>query len=238
MKAGGQSSLLFLLKGNGDLVDAVLDRNQGGNKLERGLKAMIADRLSNGIEVEVIHETSQGTAAFRKELEKGRFGAEVGKLGRAPDIVLLSLHADLQPSEVGYNKGDGPAFAAAFESDMLEAIRRIKNDMESHIIILNASTVDPSKNVSNYHTVTEEPLTLLAQRLNLVLMRLSFQEGISIIDADRLIAEVGAANHVLGFLDYSVQACDAICGELMRIIEDYGFFDDRPLVMQVGRRNE
>jgi hypothetical protein len=66
-------------------------------------------------------------------------------------------------------------------------------------------------------------------------MELSVREGISVIDVERLVAEHGASRHVLQAGRYSPQVNQAICQELLRVLEDIGFFEDRPLVMQVGR---
>jgi hypothetical protein len=69
-----------------------------------------------------------------------------------------------------------------------------------------------------------------------MLVGVSHDEGISIVDVDRLIAELGAAGNVDGPAAYGPEACARIAAEIVRIIDDYGFLDERPLLAQVGAR--
>ena len=76
------------------------------------------------------------------------------------------------------------------------------------------------------------------QQLNLAVMELSVLDGISVIDVDRIVAELGGREHVQEFLSYSPDARAAIRDELVRVLEEYGFFEPRPLLLQVGRRGK
>jgi hypothetical protein len=114
-------------------------------------------------------------------------------------------------------------------------IRLVKQASGAHIIVFNCSPLDPTDQVHNYHR-TDDTLSVRAQRLNFALMQLSTLEGISIIDVERLVAELGGDQHVLQPLLYSAEAYASMCGEFLRVLEDIGFFETRPLVMQVGRR--
>jgi hypothetical protein len=67
-----------------------------------------------------------------------------------------------------------------------------------------------------------------------MLIDVSHDEGISIIDVDRKIAEVGGDHAVTGAARYSEVGCLAIVDEIIRIVEDYGFLDDRALMEQIG----
>ena len=58
----------------------------------------------------------------------------------------------------------------------------------------------------------------------------------SIVDVDRILAELGGTSHATGAFQYSLQACDLICAELFRIMQDIGFFEHRPLIPQMGRK--
>jgi hypothetical protein len=71
---------------------------------------------------------------------------------------------------------------------------------------------------------------------NLALYEISVLEGISIIDVDRMIAELGAENHVVGPMTYSDAAYHHITQEFLRVMEDIGFFEHRPLMLQIGKR--
>lgn len=228
MKTAGR--LRVLLKGTGDLVDCFLERGKGGSKLERGIETLLSERLGTNFEIIVTHEPSTCSEVLARDLQARAWPGSL-----VPDIVVLSLHSDLFGADGEVSVGEGASFASSIETSLLKAIRSIKEDIESHVIVLSASTIDPGIQVSDYGLMSAEPRPLLAQRLNLVLIRLSFQEGISVVDADRILAEMGAADHVVDFLDYSPEASAAICGELFRVIEDYGFLDERPLVLQKGR---
>jgi hypothetical protein len=74
--------------------------------------------------------------------------------------------------------------------------------------------------------------------LNLVVVDVSHSEGISVIDVDRKIAEVGAENAVVAPSRFNEVGCGVIAGEVVRLIEEYGFLDERPLLEQVGARGK
>jgi hypothetical protein len=69
-----------------------------------------------------------------------------------------------------------------------------------------------------------------------VLVELSMREGISVVDVDRVIARVGAGRCVERLGHYRAEGATAVVEELDRVLADYGFFDDRPLLEQVGQR--
>jgi hypothetical protein len=219
-----------LLRGNQHLIDATLSRADGGSKLSSGVRELVAAH-AGGVQLEVTTEPCRGVASYLQALRSGPEGGEGSTPTAAftfePDIVLMSLEPDLL--------AEPPTDADRFRADLHEVIRLVKQELGSHVIVLTASTIDPHETVSNYHGLDPEPASLRAHRLDLAVMKLSFEEGISLIDADRLLAELGAAEHVKGFLDYSPAACEALCAEFVRVIEDYGFLDHRPLIPQVGR---
>ncbi|HLF04737.1 MAG TPA: hypothetical protein VI855_05920, partial [Dehalococcoidia bacterium] len=115
-------------------------------------------------------------------------------------------------------------------------IQEIKHRLGAHVIIYNCSSVDPEDTMSNYHGIKADPVALRIHKLNLALMQLSIREGISIIDVDRLIAELGGEQHVIKAMTYSNTALEAMGKEFLRVVEDIGFFEKRPLVMQAGRQ--
>ncbi len=81
-----------------------------------------------------------------------------------------------------------------------------------------------------------EPISLRIQRLDLMVIGVSHEEGISIIDVDRKVAELGAGGNVVAPMVYGPAAAAAIIDETMRVVADYGFLDDRPLLAQVGAK--
>lgn len=105
----------------------------------------------------------------------------------------------------------------------------------THIIFFNVSSVVPGELVHNYHK-TEKSTSLNIAKGNFELFKLSITEGISVIDIDRLIAEMGADENVKGCGQYSDAAYNAINEEFVRVVEDIGFFEERPLLKQVGRK--
>jgi hypothetical protein len=124
--------------------------------------------------------------------------------------------------------------AAEFQENYIRLIRVIKADAGAHVLVVNCSSLDPDDDVCNYHG-REDTLALRTHRFNLALMEISAREGISIIDVERLISELGGQQHVFRGMQYSKSACEEICGEFLRVLADIGFFEKRPLIAQVGR---
>ena len=128
----------------------------------------------------------------------------------------------------------GVTQADQFEENLLRIIKFIKQQVGAHVIVYNASPFDPDDKLYTFRGV-DDTFALRTQRFNLALIRLSLAEGISIVDVERLVAELGASEHVTRPLRYSGQVYTAACGEVMRILEDIGFFERRPITMQVGQ---
>lgn len=213
-RMGGQETLRVLLLGNGQLRDIMLSRADGGQKHNLGLAELVAQKHATTLEV---------LRAERPSMSRLDISASLSDQLRLADIVIWSLAPDVL---------EGVA-SETFLTSATSAIDAMK-EHACHVLTLNASTIDPTQVVSNYHEI-EEPFTRVAQRLDLALLELSISLGISIIDADRILAELGAAEHVLGPLDYSTAASEALCAETVRIMEDYGFFERRPVMAQIGK---
>ncbi len=222
--------LTVLVKANADVADAVLSHSDGGGKLDRGLSDRIA-AAHPGVRLKVSHHPSGGFAELRAELESGTSPM----IEQSPDIVILSVADDaLRPSGDGFGSEQ---FVNRIRDDLVAAIELIKQHAGAHVLVAGVSTVDPSDQPSNYHDRSEEPFTLRAHRLNLMLVYVSHDEGVSVIDVDRLLAELGAAAGVEAAARYSKDGCERISDEIVRVLDDYGFFDDRPLLAQVGARH-
>jgi hypothetical protein len=125
-------------------------------------------------------------------------------------------------------------------SQLKETLERlvavVKQRLGAHVIAFNASSFDPDDHVHTYRGV-EDTLAIHVQRLNLALMKASVYTGMSIVDVDRLIAELGGEQHVVQALQYSADAYRAMREEFVRVLEDIGFFEHRWLTMQVGQRS-
>lgn len=213
--------LKFVVKDAEGLRDVVLSKADGGQYLEKGLKECLSEVSADSV-YEVVVEDFSGVESL---LGGGAITAG------SPDIVILSLAAEMERLKGLDNPDDD---VAAVRADLVAAIRRIKEELGAHILVTNVSTLDPSDPVFTYHGVEEQPWTLRGHRLNLMLIGVSHDEGISIVDVDRKIAEVGGDRAVVGAARYSEVGCQTILEEIVRIVEDYGFLDDRPIMEQVG----
>ncbi|HEX5095551.1 MAG TPA: hypothetical protein VFX21_06035, partial [Acidimicrobiia bacterium] len=112
-----------------------------------------------------------------------------------------------------------------FRSAMAELITLL-SQTGVYVVVLNGSTVVPD-DVAHCYRDGEETPALIMHRLNAALMELAAGEGISILDADRVIAELGGEHHVTGLLSYSDVANDALCAELVAILNESGYLDGR-----------
>ncbi|MEX0795877.1 MAG: SGNH/GDSL hydrolase family protein [Acidimicrobiia bacterium] len=221
-----RQSIKFVVKDAELLADVVLPRAEGGNHLEYGLKERLS-ALAEGIDFDVEVEEYSGLRSLLEDLASENPALATS----APDVVILSLAAEMDRlKEVGASE----TALAAVRADLVSAIRQIKEKVGAHILVTNVSTLDPANRVFTYHGVTEEPWTLRGHRLNLMLIDVSHEEGISIIDVDRKIAEVGGDSAVTAAARYGQPGCEGIVEEIVRIVDDYGFLDDRPLMEQVG----
>jgi hypothetical protein len=221
--------MTIFIKGNADIVDATLSRSSGGAKLNEGVEELIRKAYPD-VQVSVQSEPSSGFGDLRSELESG----DATMISVGPTIVILSLADDIRA--LG-SRGATPDEAVNnVRSDLVAVIDLIKDKVGAHVLLATASTLDPSHEVFNYHGLDEEPLSLRAHRLDRLAVEVSHDDGISVVDVDRKIAELGGATGVAAALDYTAAGCEVIAGEIVRIIEDYGFFDERPLLAQVGAR--
>lgn len=207
-ETNGGSTVRILIKGGADLSDCLLAESKGGTKLARGLEELLLERLgAEGMGVEVVHEPRPHISQYLLELDG------IGSDNEPADVVVMSLFPDVV----------GSSDLGQFLPMMTRAIQRLR-ERGSEVVFLNASTVDPADQVSKYSEI-DEPFSLRAQRLDLDLLRISAAEGLPIIDADRILAEYGATDLVNGPLDYDARACEAICLETLRVIEDGGLLE-------------
>lgn len=225
--------LRVFVKGNDDLRSTLLAKDSGGSNLDQGLAEKLLSEFGGAGRIEILHEPSHGVAAWMTAMDTARSVEDGTALyDFAPDIVITSIVPEIELMTAPETEARD-----RFEQSATILIDRIKEEVGAHILIYNPSSVDRSRHVSNYHGLDEEPVTLRIHRLSLALLQLSNMEGISIIDVDRIIAEIGAAANVDQSGAFSEQACVAIRDEVARVLDDYGFFDERELVVQMGRRS-
>jgi hypothetical protein len=143
-------------------------------------------------------------------------------------VVLRSISPDVRTdvpvSELG----------PTFRQRMAELVAILKG-AGATVIALNGSTVDPDDAVFSYRGLVSTP-ALAVHQLDLELIRISMLDGISIVDVDRLVAERGGADTVPQLLRFDGSVGDGITRELAAILEEYGWFDDRPILQQRGQR--
>lgn len=177
------------------------------------------------------------------------------------DVALLSMASDLETTpwvhrqhgwiieppadwETAWSQDLKDRFTAAFEqtnpispdtylATMRDVIGAIREKTDAHIVLYGASTLGVELHPS-YHG-REDDHRLRAHRFNAAQIRLSMALGASIVDVDRLIANVGGKDHVSGPLGYDDTANDVIAEDVVYVLGDIGFFQKRPLVAQVGQ---
>lgn len=216
-KMGGKPVLRLLALGGPELTDVLQSRADGGGKLDHGLRDRVATRYDGRVDVALTR--SEG-ATFATLAERAPL------IGNDVDVVLISTHSEVEGAgrlDVERLRADGRRVFEAFK------------EAGAHILVLNTSTVDPRDHVTNYYGHEDDTPSLRAHKVALALIDLSYEQGVSIIDADRLLAELGAETHVESLGRYSAEASEVVCDEVVRVLADYGFFEERPLVVQAGR---
>lgn len=122
----------------------------------------------------------------------------------------------------------------AYQESFGRVVHFLKHDLDAHVIVFGCSSLDLDDMTHNYHGAPET-LSYRAALFNTEAIRFSFAEGISIVDVDRLVAEIPGEAKVPSAFTYSAPVRTAVAQELFRIIEDIGFFEDRPLLVQAGQ---
>jgi hypothetical protein len=179
-----------------------------GGRLDAGLADAVRSHTAGGTDVTVELGPPTGVLELADQLESGATSLT------PVDVLLLSLEPDLQRDASDLSAG-------------LSRVMAVARPAGTRLLVLNGSTVVPDP--------PGPPTSLAIHRLDLELLQSSVDEGLSIVDADRVLAESGADHHVEAPLRYSAAACSALRDEVVRILEDYGYFDERPLLEQAGR---
>ena len=208
---GTTDTFRLFVKGNGYIVAAAA-----------GLESAIARAMPARPPGEVLVETEDGPglAEWSTSLE-GEHSTRV--VGFDPDVVVIAPDLDL---DLGGQSGS--VGAAQFRKTADRVVKSLKEKTSATLIWCNVSVLQPI--AEGLNPGSGEPRRLSAHRLGLELIRLSQDHGVSIVDLDRLVGELGAD------VTKNPEAFEGlVTEELFRIIEDYGHFDDRPITAQVGR---
>jgi hypothetical protein len=190
------------------------------------LRELVEERYPS-VDLRVAFETASGLAEIHSDLVSG----DSAMISDRPQIVVLSLVHD---SERLITMGSVETALLDVRKDLVSVVGDIKSLIGAHVLVVNLSTLDPTDPVFNYHGLDEEPFSLRAHRLNSMLVSVSHETGVSVIDVDRVIAERGGDVSVVGPARYTSEGLKRIAEEIFRVLEDYGFFDERPLLEQVG----
>ena len=204
--------------GDAGLRNALLAKNAGGDHLDAGLSQAVS----------AAHGEHQAEVQF---IESGTLQDMEAGIGEA-DVVVLSTTNDVRALV-----GDDPhAAVTRFHNNLVSVFDQIKASSGAHVLVTNASTFDPADQTSSLFGLDEEPLSMRAHRVNLSLLQTSHEIGMSIIDVDRITAEAGCGSVVSAALELSPEGSALVRDETVRVLADYGFFDERSLVEQVGNR--
>jgi hypothetical protein len=227
------AEIRVLALGNGVLRNALAGRDEGGEHVEHGLSAIIAKRF-DGYSLSFRYEACESIEKLRVALADPSGGDTFGLDGFSPDVVVLAVAGDV----VGFpQRAAEPNLATvAFHEDLVAVVDAVKERSGAHILVSNVSTFDPEDLTSNLHGCDPEPLSIRAHRIDLALLKLSHLLGVSLIDVDRVTAEAGCRTVVPRALELSAEGSALVRDETVRVLEDYGFFDPRPVVAQVGNR--
>ena len=145
-----------------------------------------------------------------------------------PDLVITSIAPDVELLVPPEAEG-----TETFKANATALIEKIRQRCDASILWCNTTTVGQDVEPTNHHRLIVEPRSLKVHRLCLALVELSLELGISIIDIDRVLGEAGLG--LDGGGNAERDPLPALREETLRVIEDYGYFDDRPITAQVGR---
>lgn len=212
-RTGGKTPLRVLVLGGHDAVACLThgDRPDPFRALVTGQRP--------GFDVEVVSRRSGPLGEVLSGLEAGALDVA----GVAPDVVILSVSEDAAAA----------SDRVSFETALADVARLVKPF--AHVLVFLASSFDPCDQTTNYRAAGDT-VSLRVHRLNRAAIAASASEGISVVDVDRIVAELGGDRHVDSVLRYSTQVEAAIREEVLAILDDYGFFEDRPLVPQIASR--
>lgn len=219
-KMGGKDVTRVLVKAGSDVLTALAPSAAGSRQVSAGANRLVEERQGGAHHLEIASEHCGPVSGLLAELEELADAIERGTVPQGvPDVVVLGASSDV----VDYSDD--------FRRQMQKVIELIKNRLGAHVIAVNGSSYDPN---DRHPDRPKDCGSLRIHKINLDLIELSIAEGISILDVDFLLAKRGGSEHVVGFLEYSPQISDDICYRFVEILEEYGYFEPKPLVPQLG----
>jgi len=223
-------SIRVLALGGDVLRNAILDTASGGDHLDQGLAAALTAGAGD-YELSVAYSPIDGIGELRARLAIDSIEAA---FGIDPHVVVIEMSAEVESLNL---RSDDPHEAVrSFHDDLVAVFDAIKSGCDAHVLVAGVSTYDPGDPISNLHGLESEPIMLRAHRVNLALFQISHEVGLSVIDVDRMTAESGGGKVVPAPLALSREGSALVRDETLRVLTDYGFFDGRSVVAQVGNR--
>lgn len=101
-------------------------------------------------------------------------------------------------------------------ADMEDALRTIAArlaPLPTELLVFNVSTYTPDEKAYWFRDDTPEPIALRANRINLLIDRLAAELDLYVLDVDRIVAELGAADTVVAPAGYTEAALRVIADE-------------------------
>jgi hypothetical protein len=114
--------------------------------------------------------------------------------------------------------------AAETSARLTGIIARIRERTQAPILIYNLSPLDPGPLVHCYLGL-EDSFATRVRRFNLMLVELSQQTGVSIVDVESVIAKAGADRMKFDIGHFTGEGARLVAHEVVRVLEDYGLFD-------------
>ncbi len=160
-----------------------------------------------------------------------------------PDVVMRHFRSRENGGHV-YINDQGPLDAAAAawlaethvitdlpgveetHAAWLEILSRIRAHTQAPVLIYNLSPVGPGPIVHCFLGL-EDTLFERIRRFNLMLIKLSEETGVSIIDVESVVAKAGADRAKLDLHHLTGEGARLVAEEVVRVLEDYGLFDDQ-----------
>ena len=108
--------------------------------------------------------------------------------------------------------------------NLVEILSRIRAHSQAPVLIYNVSPIAPGP-ITHCFLGLEDSLAARIGRFNLMLMELSRETGVSIVDVDSVVAKAGADRVKLDFNHLTGEGARLVAEEVVRVLEDYGLFD-------------
>jgi hypothetical protein len=203
-----------------DVRDLVVGIPDGGRRLQGGLAVALAPAAR--LEISQI-----GPHGWERTLEILR--AQQGDSTNV-DFLLTSVSSELtDPSHTPLGS-------------LVDLARFVQENRPGRVAVLNASSLIPRPPRGDHPARRQaEALSLRIRQLNLTVMEASHATGLSVVDADQLVAERTLPEKVIGPFDYSPQVCEALQSRLVSILQELGFAERSvmeariPFVRQAGQ---